>query len=185
MSCRFEPVYRPALHPSDECLMFGTRRELSVSAFSRQERVVGDAQVKLLSSPNADGPTRLCRSVVALMVGLSTALFSSAAYPHDPQRPELNAWFKSLKSKAGEPCCDTGDGQHAEAAWDMAKGGYRVLLKNPQRPNEPGQWFDVPYSAVVDQPNVSGVAMVWWSPSYDLDGTMTPRWRCFIPGVGG
>ena len=24
------------------------------------------------------------------------------AYRHDPKRPELNAWFKSLKNKAGE-----------------------------------------------------------------------------------
>ena len=48
----------------------------------------------------------------------------------------------------------------------MAKGGYRVFLKHPHRPTEPGQWFDVPYSAVIDQPNLSGIAMVWWSPSY-------------------
>ena len=49
----------------------------------------------------------------------------------------------------------------------MAKGGFRVLLKNPQRPNEPGQWFDVPYSALIDRPNITGV--VWWWPSYDMD----------------
>jgi hypothetical protein len=143
--------------------------------------------MKLPPSPNAGGPTRLYRSIVALVIGLCTAAFLGIvkAYPHDPKRPELNTWFKDLKNKAGVPCCDTGDGQHVEAEWSMAKGGYRVLLKNPQRPNEPAQWFDVPYSAVIDQPNLSGVAMVWWSPSYALDGTMTPRWRCFIPGAGG
>jgi len=34
------------------------------------------------------------------MVGLSAAvcLGIGTAYPHDPMRPELNAWFKSLKS---------------------------------------------------------------------------------------
>jgi hypothetical protein len=77
------------------------------------------------------------------------------------------------------------DAQHAEAEWDMAKSGYRVLLKHPHRPNEPGKWFDVPYSAVVDQPNISGIAMVWWAPSYGIDGSMTPMWRCFIAGAGG
>ena len=61
----------------------------------------------------------------------------------------------------------------------------RVLLKHPHRPNEPGKWFDVPYSAVIDQPNMSGIAMVWWWPFYDIDGSMTPMWRCFIAGTGG
>lgn len=131
--------------------------------------------------------TGLGRITVALTIGLSAVAFLGigSAYPHDLKRPELNAWFKSLKNKAGEPCCDSGDGEHAQAEWDMKKGGYRVLLKNRQRPDEPGQWFDVPYSALIDQPNISGIAMVWWWPSYDANGGMTPKWRCFIPGAGG
>lgn len=108
------------------------------------------------------------------------------AYSHDPVRPELDTWFKSLMNKAGERCCDTGDGQHVEAEWDMVKGGYRVLLKHPHRPTEPGQWFAVPDSVVINQPNLSGIAMVWWWPSYNWrDGSMTPMWRCFIPGPAG
>ena len=157
-----------------------------MSAFPRLRRVVSGAQIKMQLSPNGGGPTHLCRSIVTLTIGLSAVacLGIGTAYPHDPKRPEFNAWFKSLKNKAGKPCCDTGDGQHAEAEWDMANGGYKVLLKDPQRPNEPGQWFDVPYSAVIDRPNLSGIAMVWWWPTY-ADGTMTPMWRCFIPGAGG
>jgi hypothetical protein len=137
-----------------------------------------------MTCPNSDRPTRL---IVASAMGLSAVVVFgiSPAYPHDPIRPELNVWFKSLKNKAGEPCCDIGDGQHAEADWDMAKGGYKVLLKHPHRPNEPGQWFDIPDSAVINQPNLSGVAMVWWWPSYDFRGEMTPMWRCFIPGPAG
>jgi hypothetical protein len=141
-----------------------------------------------MTSSNGRRPTRLYRLIVACMMGLSAVVFFgiSTAYPHDPMRPELNTWFKNLKNKAGEPCCDTGDGQHVEAEWDMAKEGYKVLLKDPHRPTKPGQWFDVPYSAVIDQPNLSGIAMVWWSPSYNnIDGRMTPVWRCFIPGPGG
>jgi hypothetical protein len=42
----------------------------------------------------------------------------------------------------------------AEVQWDMARRGHKVLLKNPQKPNEPGQWFDVPYSAVIERPNL-------------------------------
>ena len=138
-------------------------------------------------TPSGRRPARLYPTIATLTVGLSAAGFFDigAACPHDPNRPELNAWFKSLKNKAGQPCCDSGDGQHAQAEWDMAKSGYRVLLKHPHRPNEPGKWFDVPYSAVIDQPNMSGIAMVWWWPFYDIDGSMTPMWRCFIAGTGG
>jgi hypothetical protein len=147
---------------------------------------VGDARVKMLPGPNGGWPMRLYRSIVALTIGLSAVacLGIGTAYPHDPKRPELNAWFKSLKNKAGKPCCDSGDGQHAQVEWDMAKAGYKVLLKDPPRPNEPGQWFDVPYAAGVNRPNLSGIAMVWWWPTY-ADGTMTPMWRCFIPGAAG
>jgi hypothetical protein len=142
---------------------------------------------KMLPGPNAGGPTRLYRSFGTLIIGLSAIAFLGIgrAYSHDPKRPELNGWFKSLKNEVGESCCDTGDGQHAEAEWDMAKGGYKVLLKHPHRPNEPGRWFDVPNSIVINQPNLSGIAMVWWSPAYDNNGGMTPTWRCFIPGAGG
>ena len=128
------------------------------------------------------------RSIVIRIIASSAIAFlqTSTAYPHDLSRPELNTWFKSLRNKAGELCCDGGDGEHAQAEWDMAKGGYRVLLKHPHRPNEPGQWFDIPYSVVIEEPNLSGVAMVWWYPSYNFrDGNMTPVWRCFIPGPGG
>jgi hypothetical protein len=155
-----------------------------MSVLLGQERV--EADITALASPGGRRPSHLCRLIVALWSGVSAVAFLApgTADAHDPNRPELNAWFKSLKNKAGEPCCDGGDGEHAKAEWDMAKRGYKVLLKHPQRPNEPGQWFDVPYSFVIDQPNLSGVAMVWWWPSYAVDGSMTPKWRCFIPGGG-
>jgi hypothetical protein len=38
----------------------------------------------------------------------------------------LKAWFQNLKSKSGAACCDDGEAEHAEAVWDMAKGGYKV-----------------------------------------------------------
>ena len=62
-------------------------------------------------------PRVFFRSTVARMIVWSAVAFLGigTAYPHDPKRPELNAWFKSLKNKAGEACCDSGDGQHAEA----------------------------------------------------------------------
>ncbi|MFG3592438.1 hypothetical protein [Bradyrhizobium sp. RDI18] len=93
-----------------------------------------------MTSSNGRRPTRLYRLILTPMMGLSAValLEIGTANSHDPMRPELNAWFKSLKNKVGEPCCDTGDGQHVEAEWDMMKGGYKVLLKDPHRPTEPG-----------------------------------------------
>jgi len=131
---------------------------------------------------------RFYRSTGARTIALSTIVFlsTSTAYSHDPKRPDLDAWFKNLKNKSGKRCCDTGDGQHVEAEWDMAKRGYKVLLKHPHRPTQPGKWFDVPDSVVIDQPNLSGIAIVWWFPIYNyVDGSMTPEIRCFIPGPGG
>lgn len=98
-------------------------------------------------------------------------LAPSMAHPHDLLRPELNTWYERLKNKAGERCCDTGDGQHVEAEWDMTNGRYH-LLKHPHRPTEPGQWFDVPDDVIIRQPNLGGIAMVWWYPSYKR-----PRWK--------
>jgi hypothetical protein len=126
-------------------------------------------------------------TTLSVIVGLGAAIFAPASlsYSHDHERPELNSWFKSLKSKSGAACCDDGEAEHAEAVWDMARGGYRVFLKNPSNPDEGGKWFHVPGHAVVEQPNLNGVAMVWWSPFCDINGTMTPVVRCFIPGAGG
>jgi hypothetical protein len=141
-----------------------------------------------MTNSNGIRAPRLYRSIVARTMALSTVAFlgTSTAYPHDSKRPELTNWFKNLKNKAGKRCCDSGDGQHAAAEWDMAKGGYKVMLRHPHRPTEPGQWFDVPASVVIDQPNLSGVAMVWWFPIYNYrDGSMTPELRCFIPGPAG
>ena len=64
---------------------------------------------------------------------------ASLAYGHDHERPELKAWFQNLKSKSGAACCDDGEAEHAEAVWDMAKGGYKVFLKNPANPEESGE----------------------------------------------
>jgi hypothetical protein len=156
------------------------------TSFWRQQ-VADNTPVKTLSGPRRHGPTYLCQAMIAITIGSSAAVFFGigTAYPHDPNRPELGAWFRSLKNKAGKPCCDGADAEHAEAEWDMVKRGYRVLLKNPLRPDEPAQWYDIPYSVVIERPNLSGIAMVWWWPSYEMDDTMTPQWRCFIPGAGG
>ena len=91
--------------------------------------------------------------------------------------PSLKAWVKQLTDKNGIGCCDTADGYPAEVEWDSDTGHYRVRID--------GQWHDVPSDAVIEKPNRLGYPMVWYYPSYEVDGTMTPKIRCFIPGAGG
>lgn len=100
-------------------------------------------------------------------------LLCTPALAHDHKRPDLNDWYNSLKSSNGNLCCTNMDGTALDDIdWDMTNGHYRVRLQ--------GRWIDVPDSALVTVPNLSGRAVVW--PSY-LNGE---AWvRCFMPGSMG
>jgi hypothetical protein len=80
---------------------------------------------------NGGGPTHLCRSIVTLTIGLSAVVFLGigTAYPHEPKRPELNAWFKSLKNKAGKPGC----------AWSREQRSRRALTCRKTRSTKSGE----------------------------------------------
>lgn len=95
----------------------------------------------------------------------------SAAYAHDHNHPELNGWFKSLRSQGLNICCDGSDAKSIEDPdWENDAGHYRVRLES--------KWFDVPDTAVVTVPNRYGRALVW--PIY-VNGRPTMI-RCFMPG---
>src|SRR5215472_14307525 len=84
----------------------------------------------------------------------------------------LKSWFDKLASAKGL-CCSFADGVRVEDVdWDTQDGSYRVRLN--------GQWFVVPDTAVVTEPNKFGPAVVW--PYQDINGTT--QIRCFIPGSG-
>ena len=90
---------------------------------------------------------------------------------HDHSNPELNDWFKSLKSRGQVSCCDGSDYKGiADPDWRSQDGRYQVRLK--------GEWRDVPESAVIDTPNKVGQAMVW--PVEYGDELFI---RCFMPGA--
>ena len=101
-------------------------------------------------------------------------LLCSPALAHDPEHPELNAWFDSLRSTKGL-CCSFVDGfAVSDVDWESKDGHYRVRLE--------GRWIDVPDDAVVTEPNRAGRTMVW---PYTADrGTDHPSTeiRCFMPG---
>jgi hypothetical protein len=139
------------------------RRDVASFEISIQSQQAAHAVGRFVMQVETAGPWRIFSLIVAL--GAAALFAKDLAHSHDHLRPDLKAWFKSLKSKSGVACCDDGDAEHVEATWDMAGGGYK--------------------DAVVKQPNLNGVAMVWWYPAYEVDGTMTPVVRCFIPGAGG
>jgi hypothetical protein len=39
--------------------------------------------------------------------------------------------------------------------------------------------------ALIETPNRLGYLVVWYYPTYELDGRMTPQIRCFLPGAEG
>ena len=107
---------------------------------------------------------------------------TSVALAHDDGRyrdvdPGVKAWVKGLTDKSGTGCCDTADGYPTEAEWDSDTGRYRVQIE--------GAWYDVPDEALIEAPNRLGYAVVWYYPTREIDGRMTPKIRCFLPGASG
>jgi hypothetical protein len=83
---------------------------------------------------------------------------------------DIRAWFKSVKSPQGIPCCDIADGHRTD--YDMRENNYWVPIE--------GKWMQVPPEAVLkDLGNPTGDAVVW----YSLYGE-TVYIRCFVPGGG-
>jgi hypothetical protein len=84
----------------------------------------------------------------------------------------LKPWFDRLASGKGL-CCSFADGVTVQDVdWDTQDGHYRVRIY--------GQWLVVPDTAIVNEPNRFGPAVVW--PYRDPDGT--EQIRCFMPGAG-
>lgn len=114
-------------------------------------------------------------AIFLVVFALFTAACSvSCVYPHDRVHPELDGWFMSLQSKGKVPCCDGSEAMRIEDAdWDSKNGHYRVRLE--------GEWVDVPDEAVIEEPNRSGLTLVW---PYYKDGKLN-QVRCFVAGAGG
>jgi len=100
----------------------------------------------------------------------------TGAHAGDPLKP----WFEQLASGRGL-CCSFADGVSVQDVdWDTACGSdqlgkaachYRVRIDR--------EWFDVPETALVTEPNRFGPAVVW--PFTDTGGNV--QIRCFMPGA--
>ena len=118
---------------------------------------------------------RLTGPMLAVVALCTSAFFSGNVSARDDGRyadSPLKAWFDQLASGKGL-CCSFADGVSVENVdWDTQNGRYRVRIQ--------GQWFVVPDTAVVTEPNKFGPAVVW--PYQDADGAT--QIRCFLPGAG-
>ena len=112
---------------------------------------------------------RPCRQIVVIICASALA---SAAYAFDRGQysnvpADIRAWFKSVVSPSGVPCCDISDGHRTE--YDLRAGTYWVPID--------GLWWQVPERAVIrNQGNPVGEAVVWY---VNLRGSIVIR--CFVP----
>jgi hypothetical protein len=84
--------------------------------------------------------------------------------------PDISAWFKSVRSKKGIPCCDIADGHRTD--YTTRGNTYRVPIND--------KWMEVPPEAVVENSgNPTGDAVVWYT---EFNGNVYIR--CFVPGGG-
>jgi len=116
--------------------------------------------------------TGLVLTVVAVCMLVFVPAHVSARDDGRYANSPLKTWFDQLASGKGL-CCSFADGVSVENVdWDTQNGRYRVRIQ--------GQWFVVPDTAVVTEPNKFGPAVVW--PYQDADGAT--QIRCFLPGAG-
>jgi hypothetical protein len=126
------------------------------------------------------------RRKLALAAALASALALSQSAGHDPARPELDSWFRSLQGTSTGPCCDGSEAAHVEAPdWELREDAdasegtpgphahYWVRLQ--------GSWLQVPHEAEVREKNLTGYALVWPYTVRDASGAHI-KIRCFLPG---
>jgi hypothetical protein len=90
----------------------------------------------------------------------------------------VRAWFKSVRSPHGVPCCDIADGHRTD--YDIRSDGFWI-----PNPAITGEWMRVPPEAVVhDAGNPVGEAVVWYVINQPAAGKPDVYIRCFVPGGG-
>jgi hypothetical protein len=118
---------------------------------------------------------RAAAKSIVFRAGLAVLAVCTPALAHDNGQfsnvsPSVRAWFKSVKSQHGVPCCDIADGHRTD--YDMRKNQYWVPIN--------GTWMPVPDEAVLNNVgNPVGDAIVW----YSIYGSHVVI-RCFVPGGG-
>jgi hypothetical protein len=108
--------------------------------------------------------------LAALLMLVATAALATDNGQYEGVDPQIRAWFKSIKSKKGVPCCDISDGH--TTTWRSKGAGYEVPIE--------GEWVPIPEEAIVwEAGNPTGEAVVWYV-KYDSKVYV----RCFVPSGG-
>lgn len=116
---------------------------------------------------------RLILTLILIFIFTSALARDNGQYSQ--VKPEIRDWVRGLHDQRGVSCCDTADGQALEESeWDVDGDHYKVKIND--------QWWPVPESAMINEPNKLGHAAVWWYPSWQ-DGVVVPVIRCFIRGA--
>ena len=116
-----------------------------------------------------------------VLLAIAFTFVVTGAFPRDLDGKyagsPLKPWFDSLHSGKG-PCCSDADGTAlSDVDWESKGDHYRVRIE--------GQWWDVPDDAVLKEPNLSGVTMVWPIYYRPVNGPVRIEVRCFIVGAQG
>jgi hypothetical protein len=120
-------------------------------------------------------------ATVAHLVMLAVVASAADNGQVPPDIPDnIRAWFKSVRSSNGVPCCDIADG-HRTAWRGTPSGGYEVPVD--------GDWIPVPPEAVIlNAGNPVGEAIVWYVRTRNDPTAPDPHRdyyvRCFVPGNG-
>jgi hypothetical protein len=106
--------------------------------------------------------------VVLFVIGIIGMV---AAFAHDPAHHELDQWYASVKQPdTGISCCGPSDAYFCDEA---ARGSQVVCKINDDRDNAElkripvanGTIIDIPPHKINKDPNPTGRAVVWLSPS--------------------
>src|SRR5258707_4031562 len=111
-------------------------------------------------------------TVLGLRFVVLVAAFIGAAQARDDGRysqSPLKPWFDSLKSGKGPRCSDADGFAVSDPDWESRNGHYAVRIDH--------QWIDVTDDAVITEPNLAGVTMVW-----TIKAALGNSIRCFPPG---
>ena len=108
---------------------------------------------------------RFCILIAICSVTWPAVALDHGQYGNIPDT--VRAWFKSVRSPKGVPCCDVADGHRTD--YDIRNDGYWVPID--------GLWWQVPERAVIrNQGNPVGEAVVWY---VNLRGNIVIN--CFVP----
>jgi hypothetical protein len=106
-------------------------------------------------------------TLLVAFMGVTSAVQAVDRGQYKDVPDDVRAWFKSVMSPSGIPCCDISDGHRTK--YEMREGHYWVPVEE--------EWTEVPEHTVIrNAGNPIGEAVVWY---YRRDGAVVIR--CFVP----